>query len=219
MVAMGKADEIFEKLKAAVLEYNSEEAERLAKKAVAEGIDPTKTLAILTGAIRQVGDSFERGELFLPELVGAANAMDCATRILSEEMESKKIEPESQGTMIIGTVFGDIHSLGKTMVATLTRAEGFKVIDLGVDVKAEKFIEAVKLNKPNILAMSALMTTTAPEQKKVIAMLGEEGLRDKVKIIVGGGSITQEFADSISADGYDPTAPGAAKLAKKLVAA
>ncbi|MCK4723759.1 MAG: cobalamin-dependent protein, partial [Dehalococcoidia bacterium] len=109
-------------------------------------------------------------------------------------------------------------TIGKTMVATLLTAEGFAVEDLGINVTAEQFVEGVRKYEPDILAMSALMTMTAPEQKKVIETLKNQDLRDKVKIMVGGGAITQEFADSIGADGYDPTAPGAAKLARKLVA-
>ncbi len=103
------------------------------------------------------------------------------------------------------------------MVATLLSAEGFQVIDLGINVTAEKFIEGIKKNNADILAMSALLTTTAPEQRKVINSLKQEGIRDKIKVMVGGGAITQEFADNIGADGYDPTAPGSVKLAKKLI--
>jgi len=121
------------------------------------------------------------------------------------------------GTVIAGTVFGDIHSIGKTMVCTLLTAEGFEVHDLGVNIKAEEFLEATKKYNADILAMSALMTMTASEQKKVIEYLKKEGLRDKIKIMVGGGAITEEFAKDVGADGYDPTAPGAVKLARRLI--
>jgi len=124
---------------------------------------------------------------------------------------------ESVGSVVIGTVYGDIHSIGKTMVATLLSADGFAVNDLGINVTAESFVEAAKKYKADILAMSALMTTTAPEQRRVIEILREEDLRDKVKIMIGGGAITQEFASGIGADGYDPTAPGAVKLARSLI--
>jgi len=124
----------------------------------------------------------------------------------------EKIDP-----IVIGTVYGDIHSIGKTMVATLLTANGFVVNDLGINVTAENFVEGIKKYNANILAMSSLMTTTAPEQRKVIETLKEEGIRDKVKIMVGGGAITQGFADSIGADGYDPTAAGAVKLASSLI--
>jgi methanogenic corrinoid protein MtbC1 len=143
--------------------------------------------------------------------------MTSATPIIEEEIKRRGTKRESLGTVVIGTVYGDIHSIGKTMVAVLLTADGFVVNDLGINVTAENFVEGVKRYSPDILAMSALMTMTAPEQKKVIATLKKEGLRDKVKIMVGGGAITQEFADSIGADGYDPTAPGALKLARRLI--
>lgn len=117
----------------------------------------------------------------------------------------------------MGTVFGDIHSIGKTMVCTLLSAEGFEVHDIGINMQADEFIRAISEHDAEILAMSALMTTTAPEMKKVIGHLKEKGLRDKVKVMVGGGTITEEFAVNIGADGYDPTAPGAVKVAKSLV--
>jgi len=121
------------------------------------------------------------------------------------------------GIIVIGTVYGDIHTIGKTMVATLLIAEGFIVNDLGINVTSEHFVEGIKKYKADILAMSALMTTTAPEQRKVIETLKKDGLRDRVKIMIGGGAITQEFTNSIGADGYDPTAPGAVKLARRLI--
>jgi corrinoid protein of di/trimethylamine methyltransferase len=209
--------EILENLKKTIIEYDSAGAASWARKAVQEKIDPVKALDTMTAAIKQVGDGFARGELWLPELVGAADAMTSATPIIEEEIKRRGTKRESLGTVVIGTVYGDIHSIGKTMVAVLLTADGFVVNDLGINVTAENFVEGVKRYSPDILAMSALMTMTAPEQKKVIATLKKEGLRDKVKIMVGGGAITQEFADSIGADGYDPTAPGAVKLARRLI--
>ncbi len=209
--------EILENLKRVVLEYDSEGAASWAKKAVEEGIDPLKALGVLTGAIREVGDGFDKGDLFLPELVAAADAMQSATPAIEEEIKRKGAKRESAGVIVLGTVFGDIHNIGKTMVATLLTADGFEVIDLGVDVEAEKFVEAVKKHKPDILGMSALLTPFASEQRKVIEVIKEQGIRDKVKIMVGGGAINEAFAESIGADGYEPTAPGAVKLARKLV--
>ena len=208
--------EVLENLKKAIIEYDSEGAASLAGKAVQEKIDPVKAIEAMTAAIRQVGDGFAKGELFLPDLVGAADAMSAATPIIEGEMERMGATREGLGAVVIGTVYGDIHTIGKTMVATMLKAEGFDVTDLGINVTAEEFVEAVKVHKPNILAMSALLTMTASEQRKVVETLKEKGLRDKVKIMVGGGAITQEFADSIGADGYEPTAPGAARLARKL---
>jgi corrinoid protein of di/trimethylamine methyltransferase len=209
--------DIFENLKQAIIEYESERAESLAKEAIEKKIDPMKALDAMTEAMRQVGDGFGRGELWLPDLVGAADAMSSAMPIIEEEIKRTGAKRVSLGTVIAGTVFGDIHSIGKTMVCTLLTAEGFEVHDLGVNIKAEEFLEATKKYKADILAMSALMTMTAPEQKKVIEYLKKEGLRVKVKIMVGGGAITEEFAKDVGADGYDPTAPGAVKLARRLV--
>lgn len=210
-------NEIIEGLRKAIKEYDNEKAENLAKRAVEEKLDPLRVLDAMTVAIREVGDAFGRGDLWLPDLVGAADAMQAAMPIIEEEIKRTGAKRESLGTVVAGTVFGDIHSIGKTMVCTLLTAEGFKVHDLGVNIKAEEFLQASRNYNADILAMSALMTMTAPEQKKVIEQLKKEGLRDKIKIMVGGGAITEEFAKEIGADGYDPTAPGAVKLARKLI--
>jgi corrinoid protein of di/trimethylamine methyltransferase len=210
--------EVMENLKRAVTGYDTEGAAGWARKAIAEGIEPVKVLGVLTDAIRQVGDRFGRGELWLPDLVGAADAMQVAMPIIEDELKKTGVKRESLGVVVVGTVFGDIHDIGKAMVATLLTAGGFEVHDLGVNVRAEEFLGAVDRFKADILAMSALLTTTAPEQRRVVEALKERGLRDRIKVMVGGGAITQEFADEIGADGYDPTAPGAVTLAKRLLA-
>ena len=153
----------------------------------------------------------------LPDLVGAADAMQAAMPIIEEELKRTGAKREAMGIVVAGTVFGDIHSIGETMVCTLLVAGGFEVHDLGVNIKAEEFLEAIEKYQANILAMSALLTMTAPEQRKVIDALKEKGIREKVKVMVGGGAITADFAKSIGADGYDPTAPGAVELARRLV--
>ena len=209
--------EILQNLKKAVLEYDPAGAANWATKAVEEKVEPLKALDALTEAIRQVGDGFGKGALWLPDLVGAADAMKSAMPIIEEELKRKGAKREVLGTVVIGTVYGDIHDIGKTMVSTLLIAGGFKVIDLGVNVNVEQFLEAIKKHAPDILAMSALMTMTSYEQMKVVATLKQLGLRDKVKIMVGGGAITAAFAQGIGADGYDPTAVGAVELAKRLV--
>jgi corrinoid protein of di/trimethylamine methyltransferase len=209
--------DILGNLKKAIIEYDPDSAADWARKAVDEQIDPLKIFDVLTTSLRQVGDAFGRGELFLPELIGAAQAMEAATPVITEELKKRDLKREPLGTVVIGTVLGDIHTIGKAMVSRLLTAEGFTVHDLGVNISAEAFIKAVRDYKPNILAMSALLTTTAPEQAKVINALQDAGIRDKVKVMVGGGAITQEFAQSIGADGYDPTAPGAVGLAKRLI--
>ena len=208
--------ETIESLRRAILEYDAEAAGSWAKRAVAEKLDPIKVMNKLTATINQVGERFGKGELWLPDLIGAADAMQAAMPVLEEELKKAGKKRESLGIVVVGTVFGDIHDIGKSMVCTLLLAEGFEVHDLGVNIKAEEFIEAVEKYQPDILAMSALLTMTSPEQRKVINTLKEKGIRGKVKVVVGGGAITADFAQSIGADGYDPTAPGAVKLAKRL---
>ncbi len=211
------SSDILDNLKKAILDYDPEASTEWARKAVEAGVNPADALAAMTDAIRVIGEGFRVGDLFLPDLVGAADALTAATPIIEEEIQRIGAKTETMGIVVIGTVYGDIHTIGKTMVATLLQAEGFTVHDIGINVTAEEFVAGIRKHKPDILAMSALMTMTAPEQRKVVESLQAEGLRDSVKIMVGGGAITQEFADSIGADGYNPTAPGAAKLARTLM--
>ncbi|MBL7120122.1 MAG: corrinoid protein [Dehalococcoidia bacterium] len=211
------AAETLENLKRAILDYDDEGAATWARKAVEQRIDPIEAIDVLTEAIRVVGDGFGKGELWLPDLVGAATAMKSAMPIIEDEIQRTGKKRETLGTVVLGTVYGDIHDIGKNMVGTLLTANGFTVYDVGINITAEEFVEAVKKHKPDILAMSALMTMTSYQQMNVIAGLKDEGLRDQVKIMVGGGAITQEFADSIGADGYEPSAPGAVSLARKLM--
>lgn len=210
-------DEILQNLKRTVLEYDSEGAASWAKKAVEKEIDPIEAIDALTEGITQIGDGYSRGELWLPDLVGAATAMTSAMPIFEEEIKRRGNKRETTGIVVLGTVKGDIHDIGKNMVAMFLAIDGFTVQDLGVDVPAEKFIEAVKKYNADVLALSALLTMTSHEQRKIIGGLKAEGIRDKVKVMVGGGAITQEFADDIGADGYEPTAVGAAKLARRLI--
>ena len=160
-------EEILENLRKAVIARDHEGAEIWARRAVEEKVDPILALDALTEGIREIGDGFGRGELWLPDLVGAASAMESAMPILEEEVEKTGAKRKSLGTVILGTVQGDIHSIGKDMVAALLRAEGFVVNDLGINVNAQEFIEAVKTYEPDILALSSLMTMTTPEQTKV----------------------------------------------------
>lgn len=209
--------EILQDLRKSIATYDVELAVRAAKKAVEEQIDLLEAVEAMTSAIRDIGERFGRHELWLPDLVGAAKAMSAAMPIIDAELKKGGGKKGTFLTALIGTVKGDMHTIGKDMVRTLLIAEGFNVHDLGTNVSAEQFVTAVKKYSPDVVAMSALMTTTSPEQRNTIETLKREGLRDKVKVIVGGGAITQKFADSIGADGYHPTAPGGAKLAKKLV--
>lgn len=212
-------NQVLENLKEAVKGYDSDGAASWTRKALEAKIDPIKVFNAMTEVMKEVGDDYERGELWLPDLVGAADAMQSATPILEEEIKRTGAKKQAVGTVVAGTVFGDIHAIGITMVCTLLVAAGFDVHMLGVNIKSEQFVEAVKQYKADILAMSALLTLTASEQKKVIDALKREGIRDKVKVMVGGGSINDGFAQNIGADGYGPTAPSAVELARKLIGA
>jgi len=209
--------DVFDNLRQAVIAYDAQAAARWAMKVVADGLDPLAALDVVADAMKVVGEGYTCGVLWLPDLVGAADASQAALPILEEEIKRRGQKARSVGTVVIGTVFGDIHTIGKSMVGVLLSAGGFRVIDLGTNVPAKRFVEAVKDNDANLLALSALLTTTAPEQGKVIEALKEAGLRERVKIMVGGGAITQEFAHSIGADGYRATAPEAVGLARSLL--
>lgn len=211
--------EILDNLAKAVQEFDQEGAANWAQQAMDGGEDPLVALKTLTVTIREIGDAFGRGECFLPELVGAADAMQSAMPIIEAVIKEQGKERESAGKVVVGTVAGDIHNIGKTILCTLLTADGFEVIDLGIDVPMQKFLTVVKEEKPDLLAMSALLTITAQEQKNVIEALMREEIRDEVKIMVGGGAISEQFAEKIGADGYDPTAPGGVTLARRLLKA
>jgi len=209
--------DILGSLKRAVAEYDADATEVWARKAVEEGVDPIRAADILSEAIKEIGDGFGRGVLFIPDLIGGAEAMKSAMRVLEGEIKRRNVRRENLGTVVAGTVYGDIHDIGKTLVCTLLTAAGFAVYDLGVDVPAEVFVKAVKEYKPDVLAMSALLTTTAPELRKVIDALRSGGLRSRVKVIVGGAPISDGFAREIGADGYSSTAVGATELVLRLL--
>ena len=209
--------EVLRDLERAILEYDVESAANVTSKAVEEGIDVDNVLETVTNAIRQVGDGFEREELWLPELVAASDVMLKVIRILEETTTKALKSRKGLGNVVLGTVYGDIHTTGKDMVGALLIAAGFVVWDIGVNITSEQFLDALKKYDADVLAMSALMTTTMTTMPDVIDSLKQAGLRDKVKVMVGGGAITEEYAERIGADGFDPTAPGAVKLAKKLV--
>lgn len=209
--------ETIEKLKKSIKEYDRSAATTLAQKAVEEKLDPLAVMDELIAVISDIGKQFAAEELFLPDLVGAADAMQAAMPVLEERIKELGMKRKKLGLVVIGTVFGDIHNIGKDMVGTLLLAEGFEIRDLGINVKAEQFVDAVKKRAPDILAMSSLLTTTTTEQQKVIEALKKTGLREKIKIMVGGGAINSEFAENIGADGFEPTAVDAVSLAKRLV--
>ena len=201
----------------AILAYDAEAAARLAREAVDDGSDPVIVFDEMSGVMEDLGVRFAAGECFLPELVGAAEAMQAASSVLEDAIKKSGADRRTLGSVVAGTVHGDIHSIGIQMVCTLLSAAGFDVRYLGIDVPAEVFVEAAKEAAADIVALSALLTVTASEQARVIELLHAAGLKDKVKIMVGGGAITADFALSIGADGYEPSAVGAVDLAKRLM--
>jgi corrinoid protein of di/trimethylamine methyltransferase len=213
------SDKPLERLQQAILTYQDEAAQKEARRAFEEGIDPTQVATAVTDAIRQVGDAFGDGEIFLPELLSAAKATKAAMGIVEERLKAAGKEREKDGVLVIGTVQGDVHDIGKNIVAALFFASGFEVIDLGADISPEAFVKAVQEHRPDLLAMSALLTTTATMQKTVIEQLTAAGVRDQVKIIIGGAAISQGFADQIGADGYGATAFEGIHLAYRLLKA
>ncbi len=188
----------------------------LVKEALAEGKSAETILndALIAGMLR-LGEQFKNGEVYVPEVLVAARAMKAGTDILKPLLVAENVQ--SLGTVAMGTVEGDLHDIGKNLVCMMLEGNGFTVVDLGVDVKPEAFVEAVK-NGAQVIGMSALLTTTMPMMKNVIDMLNAEGLRDKVKVMIGGAPITQEYCDQIGADGYSTDAASAAELAKALIA-
>jgi corrinoid protein of di/trimethylamine methyltransferase len=166
--------------------------------------------------LKEIGDKFACGELFLPELVAAGQAGEASIAVLDEEITKRAQSRKSVGKVVIGTVLGDVHSIGKNIVATMLRVAGFDVTDLGVDVPTEVFIQKVKELKPDILGLSALLTTTMDEQRKIIIRLKEEGLRDKVMVMVGGAPVSPEWAKEIGADSVGLDAQDAVEKALRL---
>ena len=208
---------LLQDLEKAILNFEIERAEEIATRAVSEKIDLMEAVTVMTRAIKQIGDAFGRGDCWLPELIAGGTAVQKAMNVLEQEFKKQGKRRESLGRVVIGTVMGDIHDIGKCLVGSLLTANGFEVIDLNVNVSADKFVAAVTEYNPDILAMSALMTTTSTEMGKVIKNLTSAGLRKKVKIMIGGAAITQRFSEEIGADGTSPTAPGAVELAHKLM--
>ena len=206
----------YDVLKQAVLTGDEATAVAEVKKALAGKADPGDVLNNgLIAGMEVVGKKFRSGEMFLPEVLLSAEVMHKGIDILNPLLA--KAGRKSTTTVVIGTVEGDIHDIGKKIVALLLEGNGFNVIDLGVDVKGEKFIEAVEKYKPQIVGMSALLTTTMPHMGEIIQTLKVKKLRDKVKVIVGGASVNAEFAKSIGADGYAVEAGTGVELAKKLI--
>ena len=211
------SDDIISQITNAIIEGEPELIVELTQQALAKGLEPMQIIdqGLIPG-MDVVGEKFGSGEYFLPNLIISANGMQDAMKILEPELRVRQQERKSAGKVVIGTVQGDIHEIGKSLVATMLSANGFEVYDLGVDVPVTKFIEKIRETNANFLGLSALLTTTMVVQREVIAALQQAGLRDKVKVLVGGAPVTRSWADEIGADGYAEDAIGAVTLAKSL---
>lgn len=201
-----------------VADLDSQEAGKLARKAVEDKMSIMDVIENgFVRGIKRVGDLWERGEIFLPELVMGAEAMKKAMSILQPELTKEGTEAKSGGHIVIGTIEGDIHDIGKTLVATMLAANGFRVTDLGADVSVGRFLEEMENGNVDCVAVSALLTTTMPGQKRLIDEMEERSLRDRVKVIVGGAPCTGKWADEIKADGYAGDAVAAVNLVGKIL--
>jgi corrinoid protein of di/trimethylamine methyltransferase len=210
--------ELFQQMKQAVIDGDPDRARELCQAAIVQGICPLDAIQHgFVPGINFVGQQFEAGEMFLPDLVLAGEAMKAATSALEPEIQKTGAARESLGKVVLGTVKGDIHEIGKTLVGTMLTANGFEVFDLGVDVPFETFALKAKEIHADIIGVSALLTTTMTGQKDVVEAVARLGLRPRVKIIVGGAPVTQSWADEIGADGYGKDALASVALARNLL--
>ena len=206
-----------DELSRAIGGYDNASAAKWAAAALAAGVEPGEALTAVSETMAEIGERFSSGELWLPDLIAAAEAARAGLDVIEARIVQTGEQVPRVGTVVLGTVAGDLHSIGKSMVGAFLTASGFRVIDLGINVPRDQFVAAVKQHGAGLVAMSALLTTTMQEQQRVIDALAEAGLREQVKVLVGGGAITPEFARRIGADGYGATAPEAARLARTLV--
>ena len=212
------SEEFYKEMTQSIMDGDSDRAVELAKKSLAMQIHPLDaiTKGFVVG-VNCVGEQFGRGEAFLPELVMAGEAMKAAVATLEPELKKLGSARQIKGRVVLATVEGDIHEIGKTLVGTMLSASGFEVHDLGVDAPADKIIgKALEVNA-DIIGMSALLTTTMVRQREVIEELDKEGLRPRIKVLVGGAPITRDWFEKIKADGYSEDAIGAVKVAEQLV--
>jgi len=208
--------EMYNKLAQAVIDGEAEDAASLARQALEEGINPLACIDNgLTKGIQEVGELFASGEYYLPELIIGADAMKAALDVLEPALTGGQ-EREVVATVVLGTVEGDLHEIGKTLVGTMLIANGFNVVDIGVDQPASEFINAIRENDATIVGASALLTTTMLQQKRIIDAIDGAGLREQVKVMVGGAPVTQSYAEQIGADGYAEDAVSAVDLAFRL---
>ena len=211
-------EKIYKAMAQSVIDGEPEDAESLALQAIELGIDPLEAIneGFVVG-VDHVGDLFDCGDAFLPDLVMAGEAMKAAVTVLEPEMSKQGTERKMLGTIVLGTIEGDIHDIGKTLVGTMLSASGFKVFDLGVDVPVITLVERARAESADVIGVSALLTTTMVKQRDVIEALEDMGLRPKIKVMVGGAPVTREWVEEIGADGFSEDATGAVAVAKDLL--
>jgi 5-methyltetrahydrofolate--homocysteine methyltransferase len=208
---------LFEKISAAVIEGKSEMAEVLVKDALSQNIPAEDVLNKgLVAGMTVVGQRFKNNECFLPEVLVSAKAMTIGLEIIKPKLAESNVQP--LGKVVIGTIQGDLHDIGKNIVAMLMQGAGFEVVDLGADVPVDKFVESARIEKADVVGISALLITTMINMKAVVNGLKEAGIKDQVKVIIGGAPVTQDYADEIEADGYAPDAASGVDVAKQLLA-
>lgn len=195
---------------------NAKKTEELVVQALADGISPNKILDVgMLEAMNDIGEKFKNGIVFIPEVLVAARAMNMGTVLLKPALMEEGVV--SKGTVVIGTAKGDLHDIGKNLVRLMMECKGFNVIDLGVDVSAEKFVQTAIENNADIIACSALLTTTMVEMQRIVDAVKEAGMSDKIKVMVGGAPVTDSYCKSIGADGYTPDATSASEMALSFI--
>ena len=199
----------------AIVAMDGDEAVKITKDLLDQGVEANTILADCQAAMEEVGKLFEKGDYFLPELIMGGEILKQITEIIKPKLGEVQDKTERKGKVLFGTVFGDIHDIGKDIVIFMLETNNFKVVDLGVDVPITKFVEAIKTEKPNIVGMSGFLTRTFDAMKDTIAAIAEAGLRDQVKIMIGGGTVTEDVVAYASADAYGETAMDAVALANK----
>jgi 5-methyltetrahydrofolate--homocysteine methyltransferase len=207
---------VLEEIIQAVINGDKGKAVEFTQKGLSEGLDPLVLInQALVAGMDIVGPRFKNGEMFIPEVLQSAAAMHAGMDVLKSRLKGKEVK--SRGTVVLGTVEGDRHDIGKNLVGMMLEAGGFKVLNMGVDILAEDFVDRAVEQNAQVIGLSALLTTTMPAMKEVIEILEEDGKRDKFKVIVGGAPVTQKFANDIGADGYAPDAASAVDLCRKLL--
>lgn len=210
--------ELMMQLQEAIRNYDEDTSKMLTYSALKRGLQPLEVLDRgVTPVLRSMGEAFERGEIYLIELMAVSKAVEATMEILRPALEEREQQPDYLGSVVIGTIEGDIHDIGKNIVASLLQAAGFKVTDLGKDVPIQKFVETARDENIDILGVSALLTTTMQKQRELIKILRDTGMRDKISVMIGGAPSSEKWAQDIGADGYAPDATEAVTLAKRLM--